>query len=388
MVRRLLSPSKNSSFFLFGARGTGKSTFIEQQWLPTLKSGRCLQYDLLDDDVEERLARSPNKLVQDIEACDTLPEWVVIDEVQKVPRLLDVVQSVIVKKKIKFLLSGSSARKLKKEGANLLAGRAFDYRLYPFSFVELADSFNADHTLNFGALPSVFNFSDSKEKSKYLASYVRNYVRLEVQMEQLLRKLDPFRSFLEVAAQMNGKMLNFSKIAKGVGVDTKTVQNYYSILEDTYLGFVLPAYHTSVRKSQLVTPRFYFFDIGVKRTLDNSIHSPVVQGTSFYGETFEHMVVLEFLKLNSYLERGYRLSFFATKEGAEMDLLLSRGRELILIEIKSAARIDETEVKKMLPLMRETKAKAYYLSQDPNIEKIDGVMCMPWMEGIKRILAV
>lgn len=157
-----------------------------------------------------------------------------------VPRLLDVVHLLIEKQKIKFILSGSNARKLKKEGANLLGGRAFEYSLMPLTALELGSQFNIEDVLNFGALPAIFSFNEASDKIKFLKSYVRTYIKTEIQMEQLVRKLDPFREFLEIAGQMNGKILNFTRISREVGVDVKTVQLYYLILEETFLGYRLP----------------------------------------------------------------------------------------------------------------------------------------------------
>lgn len=384
MVLRLINPSCNSSFFLFGARSTGKSTWIDVEFIPKIGSN-YFKINLLDDETEELYLKNPSTLLQQVNAFDKKPEWVIIDEVQKVPRLLDVVHELIETKKIKFLLTGSSARKLKLAGANMLGGRAFEYRLFPFSFVELKNQFNLEETLNYGLLPRVFEFSDQNDKIKFLKSYVSTYIKIEIQMEQLVRKIEPFRNFLEVAAQMNGKITNYSKISKDVGVDAKTIQTYYDILEETFIGFRLPAYHNSIRKSQLTTPKFYFFDVGVKRALDSSLRSSVTPGTSFYGETFEHFIVLEFLKLNTYFESDFRISYFQTSDHSEIDLILSRGREKIFVEIKSSKQVDQTEVNKLSVYAKEEKARAYYLSNDLNTLKMKNVKCMNWKDGIKEI---
>ncbi len=385
MIHRLLRPTKNTSFFIFGARGTGKSTFVLMQLMSQINES-YLYYDLLDDDIEERFAKSPSLLHADIEGSKNRPKWVIIDEVQKVPRLLDVIQSLIVNKKIKFILTGSSARKLKLDGANLLAGRAFDYRLFPFSFFELDDQFDLKSALQFGMLPATFEFQERSDKIKYLKSYVSTYVKTEIQMEQLVRKLPPFRSFLEIAAQMNGKPLNFSKIAREVGVDTKTILAYFQILEDTFLGFFVPGFHTSLRKSILIAPKFYFFDVGVKRALEQSLQSEVIAGTSYYGETFEHLVMVEIMKLNHYSGKDYSISYFSTKEGAEVDVVLSRGkRETIFIEIKSARKVDPIEVRKLAQLTRGTTIKVYFLSQDHNAQSFYDIRCLFWSEALKEI---
>ena len=388
MIHRLVKPSIYSSFFLFGARGTGKSTFISMQFLPLIKES-YIYYDLLDDETEERLTRNPSLLATDLNTSGLKPEWVIIDEVQKIPRLLDVVQLLLEKTKVKFILTGSSARKLKKSGANLLAGRAFEYRLFPLTFLELHSQFDLSSALSFGSLPSLIKFKDRNDKIKYLKSYVSTYVKLEIQMEQIVRRLDPFRRFLEVAAQMNGKPLNYSKIAKEVGVDTKTAISYFQILEETYLGFILPAYHTSLRKSILLTPKFYFFDVGVRRTLERSLHSDPVPKTSYYGEIFEHYIINEFYKLNFYYETDFDLSYFSTKEGLEIDLVLTRGKkEIIFIEIKSTDKVDDSEVKKISVFTENKNIKVFYLSQDKVPQIRYGVQCFFWADGIKKIFSI
>jgi predicted AAA+ superfamily ATPase len=382
----MIKPSKNSSFFLFGARGVGKSTWIEQEFLSQFKTqDEYIYINLLDDLIEERYAKRPALLIEDIQTHSKKLKWVIIDEIQKIPRLLDIVHNLIEKKKIKFLLTGSSARKLKVSGVNLLAGRAFDYRLLPFSFFELKNIFKLEDALNFGMLPQIYSHPNIQDKTKYLKSYVSTYVKMEVQLEQLLRNIEPFRGFLEVAAQMNGKLINYSKIAKDVGVDHKTVQTYYAILEDTYLGFKLPAFHNSIRKGQLLTPKFYFFDTGLKRSLEGALHSPVVPGTSYYGDTFEHFLILEIYKLNHYFETDFRLSYLGTKDNSEVDIILSRSRQNIFIEIKSTQNIDEVEVKKLSKFVNDANATGYYLSQDPHPRKIFGIHCLFWAEGLKQI---
>jgi predicted AAA+ superfamily ATPase len=257
----------------------------------------------------------------------------------------------------------------------------------PLTAIELGNAFRLDEVLNYGSLPAVFSFSESADKVKFLRSYIRSYVKTEVQMEQLVRKLDPFRDFLEIAAQMSGKILNFAKISREVGVDVKTVQLYYLVLEETYLGFRLPSFHKSIRKSQLVSPKFYLFDIGVKRALETSLHSAPVAGTSYYGELFEHFVILEFVRMNLYCETDYRLSYFATKEGIEVDLVLSRGNETIFVEIKSSSSIDPVEVRKLGVAAKGVAERCFYLSECIAAEFVEGVRCLHWRQGLQEIFS-
>lgn len=385
MLRRLVKPLISNSFFLFGARGTGKSTWVEQQFL---SHSSALRIDLLHADEEERFSRNPALLEAILREQQVKPEWVFIDEVQKIPKLLDQVHRLIEREKQKFILSGSSARKLKRDGANLLAGRAFIYHLHPFTAQELGARWNLDRALNHGTLPQAW-LSDSPEACRsYLRSYVQTYLREEVMIEQLVRRLDPFRAFLEISAQMNGKVLNFSRIAREVGVSDKTILGYYQILEDTLLGFSLPAFHRSIRKSQAQHSKFYWFDTGVKRQLDRTIESQLVPSTAAYGEAFEHLVILEIIRRAEYAGKDWTYSFFRTKEGNEIDLVISPNRKQeVLVEIKSTTRVDPTEVR-LLDRLSESfnPLGIYYLSQDPHPQRIGQVSCLPWEQGLEQIL--
>lgn len=378
MIHRIFSPSKNSSFFLFGARGTGKSTFLHKQF--KMKNPWFL--DLLDPSVEDFYARAPKRIEQELKALKKKPDWIVIDEVQKVPRLLDMVHLLIERDNYRFILTGSSARKLKRGGANLLAGRAFVNEMFPLTVIELGNKFNLIDYLHWGGLPRIYSLKSSKDRIEYLSSYIITYLNEEIRNEQIVRKLDPFRAFLEVAGQVSGKIINHKKIAGEIGVDTKTIQSYFQILEDTLLGFYLPAFHESVRKSQKHNPKFYLFDTGIKKALEGSLEQKPVERTSVFGELFEAVVILEIYRLNKYLKSNYKLSYFATKNNAEIDLILSKNRTHILIEIKSSDSIVETEVKSLNQLAADfPNVKAvFYLSRNPKILRIGNVTCMNWRD--------
>jgi predicted AAA+ superfamily ATPase len=301
MFQRLFAPPQNNSFFLFGARGTGKSTFLKNQ----LALKNVLWIDLLHSKTEDLYRLHPEELAKQVQA-DKKIKWVIIDEVQKIPRLLDTIHELIESTKTKFILTGSSARKLKSGGANLLAGRAFVYNMHPLTHVELGNQFSLDTVLTWGSLPQIFSLNNDSDKTEFLDAYALTYLKEEIWTEHIIRKLDPFRRFLEVAAQTSGDIINYSNIADDVGADIKTVQSYYQILEDTWVGFLLPAYHKSVRKQQNSNPKFYFFDVGVKRILDHSLGQKVTPHTYGYGKLFEHFVILECLRLNSYLRKRFR----------------------------------------------------------------------------------
>ncbi len=380
MVNRLAKLTKSNSFFLLGPRGSGKSTLIKQRYF----NKNNLYIDLLDPNIEDQYRIHPHTLKEQIAANPTI-KWVIIDEIQKLPKLLNIVHQLIESTKIKFILSGSSARKLKRGGANMLAGRAFIFHLYPFTAFELNKPLK--HFLQWGTLPKLFELKTSQDKKEYLKSYTLTYLKEEIQMEQIIRKLDPFRTFLEVAAQMNGKVLNYSKIAYDIGVDTTTVQNYYNILEDTLVGFYLPSYHTSIRKSQRLSPKFYLFDMGVCRTLKRTIDVPLLPQTYEFGDTFEHFIILECIKLTEYYRKNWKFSYLLTKDGAEIDLIIDRpSQKTICIEIKSSSVITKYDVQNLNRIGKDIpNSKLYCFSRDPQKKKIQNTICMEWKEGLREI---
>ena len=317
---------------------------------------------------------------------------VVVDEIQKAPRLLDVIHRKLEEGKrkgysLQFVITGSSARKLRRGASNLLAGRAFVYHLFPLTAKELGSAFNLQKVLEYGSLPEVWNLEDPNLKTRYLEAYSRTYLKEEVWNEQIIRKLEPFSNFLEVAAQMNGQVLNYTKIARDIGVDTKSVQSYFQILEDTLLGFTLPAYHRSVRKRQLTNPKFYFFDTGVKRALERTLTVPLLPQTYAFGDAFEHFVFLEMKRYNEYAKLDYRFSYLKTHDGAETDLLIERpGKPIALVEIKSTQRIHPSMVKHLEMFSKEfAKSTAYVLSLDPKSQRFGPVQALPWQEGLKSL---
>src|SRR3989338_70259 len=266
MYKRLCNPLKSNSFFLFGARGTGKTTLIRSM----LGNENVFWIDLLDKNEEDRYARNPSLLYGEVQAKAETISWVVIDEVQKVPPLLDTVHRIIETKEFKaptFALTGSSARKLKHGGANLLAGRAFVNSLHPLTILEYGNDYGEDFVLNWGSLPKIFSFNENNERQEFLRAYGLTYLKEEVWAEHLVQELEPFRKFLEVAAQTNSEIISYSKIARDINVHENTVKKYFQILEDTWLGFLLEPYSKSVRKRLRKNPKFYFFDLGVKRAL-------------------------------------------------------------------------------------------------------------------------
>ena len=380
MFQRLLQLDGGHSCFLFGARGTGKTTFIRQVFDPEAS----LYIDLLDPETEDNYRRSPGRLEAEVAALPDSVRWVLIDEVQRAPRLLDVAHRLIENTGRCFVLTGSSARKLKRGASNLLAGRAFVHNLFPLTLPELGDAFVLEDALRWGSLPKIYSLPGKAGKNAYLRAYSQTYLKEEIAAEQITRRLDPFRDFLEIAAQANGTIVNYANIARDVGVDPKTVVSYFQILEDTLVGFHLPAYHRSVRKQQRANPKFYFLDVGVKRALARTLELPLRSGTYEFGKTFEHFVVTQIAHLARYRYPDWRLFHLRTGAGAEIDLVIERpGLPTVLLEIKSAERVDERDTRVLAGFIKDfSQPLALCISRDATSMRIGDVLCLHWRDAL------
>lgn len=383
MVKRLLSPPSERSFFLFGARGTGKTSVLRERY-PEREN---IWFDLLDPRTEERLILDPASFRAEIEEKLGTFSWVIVDEVQKCPKLLNIVHLLIESRKLKFALTGSSARRLKQKGTNLLAGRAFWRELYPLTHVELGQDFDLSQALRFGTLPEMTSLQTEMDRFEYLESYALSYVKSEVQVEQWVRKLEPFRRFLPIAVQQNGQIINCLNIAKDVGADSTTVRSYFEILEDTLLGRELPAHDRSVRKSQKKGSKFYFFDLGVMRSLGKTIRNPLLPRTVEYGMLFETFIFNEMVRLNSYGQHQFEFSYVNTKNEAEIDFVVTRPRlPTALIEVKSSERVDERDCRGLERFKAAFKKSELFLfSLDPKPKKFGSVRALPWQLGFQEI---
>lgn len=253
--------------------------------------------------------------------------------------------------------------------------------------MELKQNFDLIQALHWGTLPELFHLSDSLSKTRYLKTYTQTYLKEEIITEQVIRKLNPFRQFLEVAAQQNGEIINFSNIARDVGVDTVTVQSYFQILEDTLIGYLLQPYHRSIRKRQRSNPKFYFFDLGIKRSLENPLSVELKENTYAFGKAFEHFIITEIIRLNHYFEKDYKLSYLRTKDNAEIDLIIERpGQPCALIEIKAKNQVDERDTRILEHFLKDfDHANTYVFSNDPAKMKIGNVLALPWAEGMREI---
>ncbi len=325
MYPRLL-PTPTRSIFLFGPRGTGKSTWIRDRF------PEAVMYDLLDTGEALRLHKSPHILYRELA---TLPaeSWVIIDEVQKIPELLDEVHRLIESHRLRFVLSGSSARKLRHGGVNLLAGRAITTSLYPLVSAELASEFNLEHALHFGMLPMAVT-SDTPQD--YLRSYTETYLIQEIKAEALTRNLGAFARFLEIAARQNGQVTNATNIARDAGISRRTVQLHFEILTDTFIGFWLPPWKLKSATKQVRQSKFYFFDSGVARALCGRLpYPPTSEEMGLLAET---LVINELRAWLDYSGANYRLYFWRTYDNTEVDVVCETVEGFVAIEVKTSPR--------------------------------------------------
>jgi len=386
MFRRWLNPLNSNNFLLFGARGVGKSTLVKSM----LEGSRTLLIDLLDPVQFEQATLGIGELMARIESWGKNGgEWVFIDEVQKAPKLLDLAQKFIDQTQLKFILTGSSARKLKRGGVNLLAGRAYTYSLYPLLASELGDAFDINQYLSFGGLPRIWGIKSTHERIIYLRSYVSTYLKEEIAEEQVVRKFEPFTKFLQVAARSSGKIVNFANIARDVGVAGHTVKTYFQILEDTLIGHLLPAFSESVRRSQSLSPKFYFFDPGLLRALLRQVDQPLTEQTYNYGNLFEHFIINELKRSAEYKSHDFQFSFLRTANNQEIDLIIDRpGHKRAVVEIKYTTNLRESDVTVTNRLGSEiSDASLYCLSRDSTRKQFGAVDAMHWQDGIAEIIS-
>lgn len=365
MFKRLLElilPDRKSAF-LWGARQTGKSTYLKAHF------PKAHWYDLLKSDVHWRLEKSPHLLREEVLAMtsEQLQNPIVIDEIQKIPALLDEVHWLIENSQAQFILCGSSARKLKRLGTNLLGGRALRYHFYPLTYAEIP-AFNLLLALNNGLIPSHYL---SDHVNLVLESYVTDYLNYEIREEGLVRHLPDFARFLDSAAFSNAQMVNYSNIARDCGVSAKTVESYYQILIDTLLGYFILPYHKKIKRDIIsTTPKFYLFDVGVVNYLVKRAITEL-RGTSA-GEAFEHYILMELIAYNGLCKKRYEITYWRTKTGLEVDFII--GNADIAIEVKISRTVHKQELNGLIAFCEEhhpKKAIVVSLDAAPRLLKID-----------------
>lgn len=363
--------AQEDSVFLWGARQVGKSTLVKNVY-PNAKI-----YDLLKSDEYTRLLRRPQLLREELLPLgeETL---VVIDEIQKIPQLLDEVHWLIVNRGIRFILCGSSARKLKRIGTNLLGGRAMSVKLYPLVSAEIPD-FDLVRGINHGMLPRHYLATNPKKR---LEAYIGTYLKEEIQDEAVVRQLAAFNRFLDMAAQCNGEIINYKNIAQDCGVSAVTIKEYFAILQQTLIGYMLPAFTTSKKRRAITAPKFYYFDVGVANHL---LHrSNLQQGSVDFGHAFEHLMIQELMAYLSYSESDEQLSYWRTSSGYEVDAVIGEGR--VAIEFKSAEEVQSKHTKGLKAFSEEyANARLIVVSMDVNPRMLNGVEILPAMDFLKLL---
>ena len=368
-----LNEVEEDSLFLWGSRQTGKSTLL-----------KCLfpqarLYDLLKTDVRMAFQLRPAQLREECQMLEE-GELVIIDEVQKVPALLDEVHWLIENRGLRFILSGSSARKLRRSGANLLGGRALRRTLFPLVSAEIPD-FNLNRALNNGMLPRHYLVADP---SKRIQSYIGDYLQQEIVEEAVVRQLDAFTRFLQVAAMCNTEIVNYTNIAQDCGVSAKTVKEYFSILEETMLGFFLPAYTRVVKRKLIQSPKFYYFDVAIPNHLLHRV--PLQQGTDVFGHALEHFVIQELRAfLSYYFGEDKTLSYWRTLDNKyEVDAII--GDAEIAVEVKSSDRVVSTDTKGLKAFGEEhPEAKLILLSLEERPRMLNGIEVWPVEQFLERL---
>jgi predicted AAA+ superfamily ATPase len=378
-ILKMLLPKGQSTFF-WGARKTGKSFYLKRHF------PNSIIYDLLETDLYFQLLKAPHLLREEILSLseEALQHPIIIDEVQKIPSLLDEVHWLIENSSAYFILCGSSARKLKREGVNLLGGRAWRYEFFPLVYPEIKE-FDLLHALNYGLIPSHYS---AKHWNKTVKAYVNDYLKEEIRAEGLIRNLRSFAQFLDIAAFSNGELLNYANISRDCGVDAKTIKDYYQILVDTLVGYYIYPYKNKIKREDLVaTPKFYFFDVGIvnllrKRTLSE------LKGIEA-GGAFENYILMELLAYRALNEKQFDVHFWRTSSGIEVDFVL--GDAEVAIEVKISNTIASRDIHGLIIFQKEYKPKAaFVVSTVSRLRKLtlpDGqtIDIIPWRTFLEML---
>lgn len=363
--------SEQESIFFWGARQTGKSTLLKTLF------PNALWFDLLLSDEYERLSKKP-ELLREIILANRNVSLVIIDEIQRLPNLLNEVHWLISNHKVRFILSGSSPRKILRGGFNLLGGRALRYELYPLISVEIPD-FDLIRALNHGLLPRHY---DSANPRKLLSSYIGSYLQDEIVAEARIRNVHTFSRFLEVAALTNGEMINYTNIASDCGISAKTIKEYFQILEDTLIGRYLPSFQKRPKRRVITAPKFYMFDIGITNYLLN--RTKIEKGTELFGKAFEHFIYQEIYAHSRYSDVNYPMYYWRTASQIEIDFVL--GDHEVAIEVKATDQATVRHLKGLKAFAEEYDVKKLILvSNDPLPRLVDDIEILPWKVFLERL---
>lgn len=359
------------SFFLWGARQTGKSTLLKARFPDSL------WFDLLLSDEFERLRRNPS-LFREIVLADSKNRLVVIDEIQSLPELLNEVHWLIANKQRRFVLSGSSPRKILRADTNLLGGRALRYELFPLVSAEIPD-FDLLKALNNGLLPRHYLAANARRMQ---ASYIGNYLKDELIREAQIRNMAVFTQFLETAAFSNGEMVNYSNIATDCGVSAHTIKSYFQILEETLIGRYVPVYQHRPKRRVIRAPKFYFFDVGIVNHLLK--RGKVAFKSESFGHAFEHFIYQELYAHSHYSGLDYVISYWRTASQLEVDFIL--GKHQVALEVKGSDNISARHLRGLKAFMEEYEVeKAVIVCTEPRARLIEGIYILPWQDFLKQL---
>jgi len=366
-----LQDAENDSVFLWGARQTGKSTLLKMLFPDTR------YIDLLKSDEFERYNRRPALLREEL---SLLPEneLVIIDEIQKIPALLDEVHWLISNHHLRFILSGSSARKLRRSGVNLLGGRAIRKHLFPFVSAEIP-GFDLIKACNNGMLPRHYLVENATNR---LHAYVGDYLQQEIKAEALTRNLNTFSRFMEIAALSNGEILNYKNIASECGVSAPTVKEYFSILEETLVGYTIPAFTRNVKRRVIQSPKFYYFDVGIANFLLK--RTAIQPGSPEFGHAFEHFILQEIIAYIGYFRPLQHLSYWRTSSGYEVDAII--GNAEVAIEIKSSDEVQSHHTKGLKAFSEEfPDCRLILVSLDKYARRMNNVEIYPALQFLSML---
>jgi predicted AAA+ superfamily ATPase len=369
--KQIFKDAASESLFFWGARQTGKSTLLKTLFPD------ALWFDLLLTEEYNRLSKNPEYLRKTILAMPSV-STVVIDEIQLISQLLNEVHWLIVNKGVRFILSGSSPRKILRSGANLLGGRALRYELYPLVSPEIPN-FDLLRALNNGLLPRHY---DANNALKLLSAYIGSYLRDEIVAEARLRNVAVFSRFLETAAFTNGEIVNYSNIATDIGISVPTVKEYFQILEDTLLGRFLPSFQKKPKRRVIQSPKFYMFDVGIVNSLLN--RGKIGFGTEVFGKAFEHFIYQEIYAHSRYSELNYNISYWHTATHKEVDFVL--GDHEVAIEVKSTGEAQAKHIGGLKTFAEDyTVKKRILVSNDLYPRLIDNVLVLPWKVFLQQL---
>lgn len=373
MYSRLLSAPEQKSFFLFGPRGTGKTTWVRS------KFPRALYFDLLKAETYNFFLANPTRIEESIP--DDFHDWIIIDEIQKIPELLDEVHRLIEDKHYKFILTGSSARKLRRGGVNLLAGRALIYSMHPLTATELREDFKLKEYLQFGGLPGITTVED---KMNFLKSYVQSYLQQEVIQEGISRNLGAFARFLETASFSQGSVLNMSEVAREASVGRRMAENYFCALEDLLIGVRLPVFSKKAKRKLISHNKFYFFDTGIYRAIRPV--GPFDQPEYIGGIAFESLFFQNLRAINDYLNLNYTLFYYRTVSGIEVDFIAYGNRGLKAFEVKSKRNIFSEDLIGLKTFLSDyPRAKGYMIYGGGLKGHKEGVEIWPATDALKSL---